>query len=356
VTDEGIDPIVARAMARLREDESTHLASLVDLLVDAALARPIGEAVDPDRVVAATVAVITAERVERAIAELGRPFLDRQRALLASRGDTVGEWLPEGGRAHLAEVLAGARLPRGEWAKGLVATSDLRELALPVLQETLLSFAKKLPIVGGGESGASAEAAPARAAGKLFGLASALAHSAAEKAAEKAGDRAAKLADLGRGVLAAAGGEMEKRVVAAVKDFSQNAFEPLEAAFIARLRSDEGQAILARMRARAVDRVLAARVAEVLADADTLPREPLDELVAGAIAFGASRPELAQMLREEVAAFTRKYEGKTVGEVLDAWQLRSIVVTEARRELFAIAKATAAGPGAEAWLRALLAP
>lgn len=355
MTDTDLDPIVARAMARLREDDSTHLAALVDLLIDAAMARPIGEAIDPDRVVAATVAVITAERVERAIAELGRPFLDRQRALLASRGDTVGEWLPEGGRARLDEVLAGARLPRGEWAKGLVSTSDLRELALPVLQETLLSFAKKLPIVGGGGD-AAPPSEPARAAGKLFGLASALAHSAAEKAAEKAGDKAAKLADLGRGVLAAAGGEMEKRVAASVKEFSQGAFEPLEAAFVARLRSDEGQAILARMRTRAVDRVLAARAADVLADADTLPREPLDKLVAGAVAFGASRPELAEMLREEVVAFAKKYEGKSVGEVLDAWKLRDLAVTEARRELRAIAKATAAGPGAEAWLRALLAP
>ncbi len=338
-----LDPILERALARLRAPESAALDGLVDLLIDAALARPIAAALDPERAVALAVSVVEAERVERALATLVRPAWDRQRALLTARGDRVGDWLPEGGRALLDEVLAGAKLPRGEWARGLVDSADVRELIRPVLQDTLLAFARKLPLVGT----ASEAEGPARAAGKLFGM--------ARELADKAGERAGKLADLGRGVLGGIGGEMEKRIHTAARDFSHGAFEPLEASFVARLRSDEGQAILTRMRARAIDRLLAAGAADVLADLDTLPREALDRLVARAIAFGASRPELAEMLRAEVAAFVKAHEGRTVGEVLEAWSLRAIAVTELRRELRAIAGATAAGPGAEAWLRALLA-
>src|SRR6185369_14993060 len=132
----------------------------------------------------------------------------------------------------------------------------------------LLSFARKLPLVGG----VTEAEGPARAAGKLFGMARELAHNA--------GERAGKLADIGRGVLGNIGGEMEKRVATAAREFSQGAFDPLEAAFVARLRSDEGQAILARMRTHAIDGLLAARAADVAADLDTLPRDALDKLLA----------------------------------------------------------------------------
>lgn len=332
-------------MTRLRAPDGTALPELVDLLLEAALTRPIADAIDAQHVVATTVSVVDAARVERVLAEIVRPAWDRQRDLLAERGDRVGDWLPDGGRARLEEVLAGARLPRGEWARGLVSSADVRELIAPILQDTLLSFARKLPLVGGVTE---AEGPSARAAGKLFGIARELAHNA--------GERAGKLADLGRGVLGGIGGEMEKRVTTAAREFSQGAFEPLEAAFVARLKSDEGQQILARMRTHAVEAMLKAPAAAALADLDTLPRAALDRLLAESIAFGASRPELAQMLRAEVDAFLAAHAGKSVGDVLDAWGLRELVTTELRRELTAIARHAAAGARAEAWLRALLAP
>lgn len=337
-----IDLLVARALTRLRAPESPALLALVDLLLDAALARPLASTIDPERVIAITTKVVEADRVERALGTLVRPAWDRQRALLASRGDRISDWLPEGGRALLDDVLAGAKLPSGEWTQGLVDTADVRELIAPVLQDTLLAFARKLPLVGN----VTEAEGPARAAGKLFGIARELAHNA--------GERAGKLADLGRGVLGGLGGEMEKRIHAAAREFSQGAFEPLQASFVARLESDEGQAILRRMRERVVDRVLAAKAADLASDADALPREAVDKLVARAIAFGASRPELAEMLKAEVAAFVKANEGKTVAEVLGAWGLADLARTELRRELVSIATQTAASDATEAWLRALL--
>lgn len=346
MTDSDFDVLVARAIARLRAPESPELAALVDLLLDAALTRPIADAIDADRVVALTVAVVQAERVERALATLVRPAWERQRALVEKRGDRVKDWLPEGGAELLDDVLAQARLPRGAWAKKIVSAGEVRELLAPVLQETLLAFARKLPLVGGAaEEGGGAAG---KAAGKLLGLARGIAHNA--------GERAGKLADLGRGVLGGIGGEMERRVAAAARDFSHGAFEPLEDAFAARLRSDEGRAILERMRTRAVREILAAPAAEIASDLDALPREALDRLVANAIAFGAARPELAEMLRAEVAAFVSAHAGQSVGDVLRAWGLRDLAVRELRQELGAIAARAAADARAEAWLRALLGP
>ena len=342
MTEQNVDALVARAMARLRAPASPELAALVDLLLEAALTRPIADAIDAERVVATTIAVLTSERIERALGTLVRPAWERQRALVEKRGDRVEEWLPEGGQALLQDLLRDARLPRGAWAKNLIDPADIRELLAPVLQETLLAFARKLPMVGGVDE----ESAAGKAAGKLFGLARGIAHNA--------GERAGKLADLGRGVLGGLGGEMEKRIAAAAREFSQSAFEPLEGAFLARLRSEEGKAILERMRTRAVNQVLTAKAAELGHDLDALPPEALDRLIAQAVAFGAARPELAEMLRAEVAAFVTEHEGKTTREVLSAWGLEEIAVREIRHELLAIAQRAAADAQAEAWLRTLL--
>lgn len=337
--------MVARAMARLRAPGSAELGALVDLLLEAALARPVAAAIDAERVVAVTIAVLEAERVERVLGTLVRPAWERQRALVEKRGDRVKDWLPEGGAELLHEVLGEGRLPRGAWAKKIVSAAEIRELLAPVLQETLLAFARKLPLVGGS---VEQDSAAGKAAGKLLGLARGIAHNA--------GERAGKLADLGRGVLGGLGGEMEKRVAAAARDFSHSAFEPLEAAFAARLASPEGRAILERMRTRAVREILAAPAAEIAADLDALPREAVDRLVARAIAFGAARPELDEMLRAEIAAFVAAHAGKSVGDALAEWGVRDVVVRELRVELLAIAERAAADARAEAWLRSLLRP
>ncbi len=342
-----LDVIVNRAMARLRSPASAELGALVDLLIDAALARPIDGAIDAERVVAASIEVLEAERIARALGELVRPAWDRQRALVEKRGDRVEDWLPDEGRALLDELLADAQVPKGAWAKKIVDAGEVKELLAPVLQETLLAFAQKIPLVSA--VGAVDEDSKAgKAAGKLFGLAKGI--------AQNAGERAGKLADLGRGVLGGIGGEMEKRVASAARDFTHGAFEPLEATFIARLRSDEGQAILLRMRQRAVRTILAAPAAELARDLDSLPAAKLDRLVAHAIAFGVRRPELAEMLRAEVSAFVAAQAGRSVGEALQIWGLRELAVREARVELLAIAERAANDARAEAWLRELLRP
>ena len=64
---------------------------------------------------------------------------------------------------------------------------------------------------------------------------------------------------------------------------------------------------------------------------------------------------MAGMTAAEVDAFLKTHDGKTVGEVLEAWKLRDLAITELRRELRAIAAEAAATDRAARWLRALLA-
>jgi hypothetical protein len=339
MTDPVLDPAVARALARLRDANSPLLGRGVALAVDAALDRPLRDVIEPERVVALLVEAIDESRVERALAEIVHPAQDRQRALLAKHDETLAAWLPEGAEALLEEIAAGTRTPRGAWATKLVDRSHVRELLAPVLQETLLAFARKLPMASSVEEGR---------AGKLLG-------GLARGIAQGAGERAQKLADLGRSALGGIGAEMEKRVTSAARDFSQGAIEPLREAFAERVTSEEGRAILARMRSHAIGVLLEAKAAELVDDLDSAPRAPLDRLIARTIAHDAKRPEVQAMLRAEVEAFLAAREGQTLRALLDEWGTTATAIAEARRVTEIVARAAVTDDAFAAWLNDLLA-
>ncbi len=339
MTDPALDRALARALLRLRDPESPLLARGAAIAVDTALDRPLSEVIAPERVIALVVAAIDETRVERALREIVHPAQDRQRALLLAQDDTLSAWLPEGAGVLLEEIAAGTRAPRGAWAAKLVDRTHVRELLAPVLQETLLAFARKLPMVGSVEEG--------RAGKLLGGLARGIAHGA--------GERAAKLADLGRSALGGLGAEMEKRVTSAARDFSQGAIEPLRDTFAERLTSEEGKAILAKMRAHAIGVLLEAKAAELIDDLDSAPREPLDRLIARTLAHDVRRPEMQAMLRAEVEAFLTAREGMTLRSLLDEWGTTADAVAEARRITELTLRAAVSEGPLEAWLRELLA-
>ncbi|AKF04150.1 hypothetical protein DB32_001299 [Sandaracinus amylolyticus] len=298
----------------------------------------------PQRAIDLVVAAIDDEKVERALTTVARPAMDRQRAALAAKGDTLGAYLPEGASVLLDDIAAGTRPPRGEWAQKLVDPAHVRELLAPVLQDTLLAFARKLPMVGGGGGGATESGGASKLLGGL-----------ARGLAQGAGERAAKIADLGRGVLGGLGAEMEKRIGTAAKDFSQSAFEPLRGAFEERLASEEGRAILTKMRRRAIDVLLDAKVSELLDDLDAAPRAPVDRLIARTVAHDVARPEVQALLRAEVEAFLAAREGWTVRQLLDEWGVTAQAVDEAKRFGETVARAAVKEEAFGEWLRALIA-
>ncbi|MDQ3036759.1 MAG: hypothetical protein M3Y87_30480, partial [Myxococcota bacterium] len=284
-------------------------------------------------------AAIDEDRVERALADLVRPAGDRQRAMLADTGETLSAYLPDGASVLLDDIAAGTRAPRGAWSAKLVDPAHVRELLAPVLQDTLLAFARKLPLVGAAED---------NRAGKLLG-------GIARGFAQGAGERAQKLADLGRGMLGGLGAEMEKRVAGAAREFSQGAFDPLRETMAQRLQSDDGKAILARMRKHAIRVILEAPVAELLGDLDAAPRAPVDRLIARTLAHDVARDDVRALLRGEVESFLAAREGVTLGAFLEEWGMKDEAVRDATRIADQVAMAALSGDAFEVWLRDLLA-
>lgn len=335
---------IVQALSRLRDDSHPALDELAALLVEDAFERPLREVVEADRVVAMTVAAIDVERLSRSLGSVIRPILDRQKEILETRGELAKQWLPPDAEARLDEIVARTRVKPRRWMGSLVDPNDLRELLAPVLQETLLAFARRASVFG--KEGASGEeSAPKSSGGGLLG-------GFAKGIAQSAGERASKL---GKGVLGNLGAEMEKRMGSAARDFSQGAFEPLRDAFRDRVKSPEGKAILLRMRTRAIHRICEAKASELLELLDAAPREKVDALIAGAIAHDIGREEVRAMVRDEVEVFLAAREGMTIGGLLDEWQMTEKVREEARFVVKRFAQSAVRSDAFERWFRNLMA-
>src|SRR5206468_3292871 len=93
-----------------------------------------------------------------------------------------------------------------------------RRLFAPVWTNLLLSFAKRLPLPGMGGGGGAAGGGAAGAVGRgVSGIAGRITRSAKEQAE--------RLVDAGKSVMGGLGTEVERRLQAAAKDFSDSAAE-----------------------------------------------------------------------------------------------------------------------------------
>jgi hypothetical protein len=301
--------VVDRIVARLRADAGAR-AMAVRFGVEASLAQPVRALVDREAIVRIVGAAVTEANVARVLREHVRPGVERHRARAAASGETIGAGLPDGAGEAIDALLAEVRLPEAAWATDVIDAGLVRELLSPVVQHTLVAFAKKLPLVGLGDDGGG---------GILGGIARGI-----RKGVEASGS---KVVDVGKSVL---GGQIEKRIAPIARDFAESAADEVRDALAERLRSEEGRVILGKLRAHALDRLGPVKVADVLADADgVVPHERLEAVIASVASHNATRAFVADAVRAEVGAFLAVAGDRTVGELLAEAGLRDVVVEEA---------------------------
>jgi hypothetical protein len=287
---------LARRLAEVLSTDIELRREGVRLVVRALLAQPVGDLVTPTEARELVLASVTAESVSTTIERHISPAWDRHRARAEASGETVGDLLPEGGAEELRAIVAKVRPPRAEWAQGAVDRRLVSKLLAPVVQDTLMAFARKLPGLGFAADGGRV----------LGGIAGAL-----RKRAEKGTE---KLGDVRKSVM----GGFDKKVNAVARDFSQGAVAPMRKAFISRLRSEEGQQLIERIVREVIDKLLAATVAELMSDADAaLPRETLEAFAAKVVLHNVGRAEIAATVQAELAAAMAAEAGRTVADVLD---------------------------------------
>jgi hypothetical protein len=266
-----------------------------ELVVAFALDRRVGDIVDPESVVSVIVDSLCETVLTRAHERHVEPAWARHLARATASDERLRDHIPDDARAELDSVLRDFRAPTAQWTQGLVDPKLLRELVAPVLQRTLLTFARKLPLVGLGASDDS----------RLGGL------------AERLAKRAEKLADAGRRAMGGVGAEIDARLQKTAKEFSRDALEVLRDAMRERLASEEGKALATELRLHALDHLLDAPVAELMRDADAAGRARLAAVLPRIVAFDAARPEMRAALREEVDAWLGAEADRTLGDLLD---------------------------------------
>jgi hypothetical protein len=285
------------ALGRLRGADPSLREELAALLVDGLLARPVRALVDAEALAALLTGALTEAQAKRIALEHIRPAVERHRARATEAGETLGDLLPPGASGRIETLLESARLIDLPFARDLIDKDRVRELVAPVLQETLIRFARKLPLPGaGGEEG-----------GK--GL--------ADKVRRGLGESASRIADVGRSVGKSVMGGFDRKLQSIAKDFSQSALREMREAMKARLESEEGRALAKAIRDHAAARLAALPTGELVALLDALPREDVEDLVIDTALHNNARELFRRALHEEIAAIVAIEGDKPVRALLE---------------------------------------
>jgi hypothetical protein len=340
-----ISPRAQGLVAGLTSAKSPQRSELVDLLLDHVLAQPVASLLPAPKVVHAWLLDgATEANLARTVSRHLLPAWDRLLVRTRADGTRPGDLLGREVREAIDRTIGTSRLPSGAWARNALDGAALRGLVAPVLQDTLVQFARKLPIPGAGAASAGGGAG----GGLLGGLASRV-KDRVEKQAERA-------FEVGRGLLGGLGAELERQVHGIARDFSSSATDDLKRAFAARFEDAEGKRLLRQLRGAILDAWLATPIHELLAEVDAVPARPWLELQPQVVAHVLKHPAVRAGLLEELEAWHRVEGGRPLRDLLAEAGLLESTRAAVRPVLDAQARAFFATPGVGGWLSSLLGP
>jgi hypothetical protein len=221
------------------------------------------------------------------------PAVARVQARLSRSHEELKDFLPKDAQDSLRALVAHGKGPRFAWLRGAVDPGDLQKLISPIVQQVLTSFVAKLPIPGLSGSG-RAETPSTRppSSGGLVGM---------------IGKQVA------RGASQLAGGLGLQQIV---RDFSQSAALEIRQAVIDRLKSDEGRAILARIRARVLDRILHTKATRIVDDLLRVSPSEVARIAEGAVSHTRELQLFRDILEGELRATLEQLGTRSLADVL----------------------------------------
>ena len=331
-----LPPGAARLQAALSAEESELRERWVSLLLDASLDQPLLQLMpDAAQLTDWLVEATTLDNLERLRERHGDPAWSRLKARAAANPTTIQDWLGEALVARLQDDLATLHFPVASWTKEALDGHLLRTLLAPVLQDTLLQFARKLPLLN------PAAAAPVK--GGLFG-------DVASRMKEQVEKRAERFVEAGKGLLGGLGAEVEARVQSAARDFASSAVEDMKHRLGARLKEGESVGILRQVRQRVTAAWLRHPLHDHMSDLDALPLSTLSALTPSLVA-GAMEHEWVQAAVEaELAAQLETLRGVTLRGWLTEAGLLDLTLEQTRPLFDRFGRTMFASQAGGAWL------
>lgn len=332
-----------RIVQALRAEVSPLRAEGLRLAVEHVLAQPLGTVLDAERVRAVVLSALTDDNLSRIVARHLLPAVERYGVGVAGSLETVGDLVPEPEQKRIESIVHSSRLPEARWAQGMVDPVLVRKLLSPVWVHVLMSFAKRLPIPGGG-GGSGVAGAASRGA---LGIAGRLTRSMQEQAE--------KLVDAGRSVMGGLGAEVERRFQAAAREFSDGAATVFREALVERLKSPEGSELAREIGSQVVSHVMKTRLAALHADSKAVPIPEILGAVPGIVSHARSRPFVQKIIDREVAAFLSVEGARPLRDVIGELGILDDVRAIALQSADALARGLASTDEFEAWVGQLLA-
>ncbi len=322
----------SRIQSLLAAETSPLRAELLRIGFDALVAQPLSTVIGDPELASVIVQGMARENVEHITQRHVLPALARVEERLATADEKVRDLLSRDGEATLRTLVASGKGPRFAWLKGAIDPNDLQELITPIVQQVLTSFAARLPIPGlsGSGSGGGSGGSP----GRLGGFVGKIGKQVSKSASQLAG---------GLGL---------QQVV---RDFSQSATLEVRVAIVDRLKSDEGRAIMRRIRDRVLDRVLNARANEVVDDFLRVSPPTVGRIAEGAVSHVRGIPFFRDILAGEIQAVLAELGARSLRDVLDEMGLfdgvRKLALGAVEPGLVELVRTDAFGD----WLERLLA-
>jgi hypothetical protein len=284
----------AKIQQLLGAEQSPLRAELLRLGFDALASVPLASLSTSASLPALVCEALTRDNAQRVAARHVLPGLERMGAALSGAPETLRDMLSPEAERMLRELVESGRGLRFGWLRGALDPEDFRQLLAPVVQQVLVQFATKLTPPG-------LSGAPVASLGGLMG---------------RLGKQMGQLADVGKSVMSGLGGELERRMQAVARDFSQSATGEFRQALLERLRSAEGKTILSRIRARMLEHALAAKLEQVAADFLQLPQQEIAAFASELIGELPARALFRRLLQLEIEGALGELEQRSLGDLL----------------------------------------
>jgi hypothetical protein len=289
-----------RIVERLSAAASPERAELAQQIVDHVFSQRVRDLAAPDELLPIVLATLTRENLARELERLVQPGVRRYSASVADASERLGDLVPEEAVAALQKQLEQPTGARARWAKGAVDPALLKRLLGPVWVQLLVSFARRIPGLGGTPS-----AGPSAAGG---GIASMLGRTVQQSAG--------RIVGVGKSALEGLGIDLEKKLTAAARDFSDGALSVWNQALRDRLQSPEGRAIVTQIKHGVLEHVLKARLSDIDRDAVALPLAPYLDLVPLIVGHAVRVPFVRKIIDRELQAYLEVAGDRRVAELL----------------------------------------
>lgn len=303
--------LAARICALLAHEDESLRAQAARSLVEHVLSQRLRDVADLPQLSAIVLGTLAQESLARILSRHVQPGLQRYDQHVAQAPERVSDLIGPDAANALRALLAAPSGARGRFMRGAIDPALLKRLLAPVWVQLLVNFSRRIPGLGGAAS------APGSAPAAGRGIASMLGKSVQQSAG--------KLVDAGRSALEGLGIDVEKKLNAAARDFSEGALGIWNQALRERLQSDEGKAIVAQIKLSVLEHVLRVQLQDIHRDAMKLPLPAYVDLAPAIVSHAVQLPFLKRFIDAEVKAYLDVEGQRSLSELLgDLGALESV--------------------------------